>query len=676
MNFIGSTGLNIASTITDETSKNYYLSSWPPKYDFPVVIDKNGKIISRYGDFKWILTPYTKTSSILNFGDGPDSTIVKNTTANADLYRQVIAWWMWGPGPSIAPSTVKTIHDRLSKLFRLCSDNKILASELYKYPQIYEQLPNTMSAGRLGKLIYQLHCIYENRTQIGFYILDRSALEVLSLHCTDYKHQQTAYIPPRIWQYQVLQLRSFLDDYLKIKDKLELCYAHCLKLYKDYYGSISEAYEPTHKRHRHRSPFNERNGENFNTLADDFGIGATLRKWVTGPNSSLNGHGKGVTLLSSYLTMASRVGLAYTLNFTAIRVSEGWTLRANCLKHENDERFGIFWTIEGETKKTIRDNDARWITSPSVAFAIEVMAHTTKLRLVAAQLNPNTSLDETNLSNPYLITRSYEPWTSRINDHFTLDIRPRYVPYADLTEYYPFLLDPTAITINKSDLDIARLITPTLDSGKYYIGAVWPFAWHQLRRTGAVNMQASNLVSEATLQYDMKHQTRFQSLYYGQGFSKLIFNEDARSEYVKSMYEVHAFNTTALLQKRFSSPHGEKRKATMLAPINKRNLDRLTAAGRAENISIRPILLGVCMYKGHCKFGGIDNFIRCGGGDNSAPCADVMYDREKLIPIKHLRAELLLLKEIAEPGSPYFESLKAQLKSADNAIAAMTKNEG
>ncbi|MCY1457783.1 hypothetical protein D9M71_751050 [compost metagenome] len=79
------------------------------------------------------------------------------------------------------------------------------------------------------------------------------------------------------------------------------------------------------------------------------------------------------------------------------------------------------------------------------------------------------------------------------------------------------------------------------------------------------------------------------------------------------------------------------------------------------------------MYKGSCKFGGIDNFIRCGGGDTSVPCTEVMYDREKFIPIKQLRAEILLRKELAAPDSPYLESLVAQLKSVDNALTEINK---
>lgn len=673
MSFIGSTSLNIESDIIYETSKNYHLSSWPPKDDFPVVIDKNEKTISFYGDSEWKLTPYTKTSCILNFGDGTKPSRIKNTKPNANLYRQIIAWWMWGPHPSVAPLTIKTTHDRLSKLFQLCSENNILASELYKYPKIFEQLPLILSAGRLGKLIYHLHSIFENREQIGFYILDRAALETLSLRCSDHEERQTAYIPPRIWLYQVQKLRLFLEDYLKIKIQLEKCYERSLEMYKNHYGSMELAFEPTGNRPGRGTPFNDRGCVDFECLADDMGIGPTLRKWMTGPSSSLNGYGKGIRLLSSYLTMASRLGLGYILNFTIMRVGEAWSLRADCLKHESDQRFGEFWTIVGETTKTQRDDDARWITSPSVAIAIDVMSHAAKLRLVAAQLNPKAQLNEEHISNPFLTCRAYEPWSARHNDNFSLDILPRYTPYADLVEYYPFLFDKSEIQINKQDLDVARLITPTLDSKKYYVGATWPFAWHQLRRTAAVNMQASNLVSEASLQYDMKHQTRFQSLYYGQGFSKLLFNEDARSEYVRSMYEVHALNTMSLLQKRFISPHGEKRKAAMLAPINKKNLDMLAAAAKAQHIPFREVLLGVCMYKGSCKFGGIDNFIRCGGGDTSVPCTEVMYDRKKLIPIKQLRAEILLRKELAAPDSPYLESLVAQLKSVDNALTEINK---
>ncbi|MEX3937270.1 hypothetical protein AB4Y32_37005 [Paraburkholderia phymatum] len=76
------------------------------------------------------------------------------------------------------------------------------------------------------------------------------------------------------------------------------------------------------------------------------------------------------------------------------------------------------------------------------------------------------------------------------------------------------------LRITQQDRDLARLVTPTLDSGRFAVGKVWPLAWHQLRRTGTVNMQASGLVSDASLQFQLKHVSRAMSLYYGRGYAR------------------------------------------------------------------------------------------------------------------------------------------------------------
>lgn len=102
---------------------------------------------------------------------------------------------------------------------------------------------------------------------------------------------------------------------------------------------------------------------------------------------------------------------------------------------------------------------------------------------------------------------------------------------------YPKLLNPSALKITEENIDMARLITPTLDSKKFAIGKIWLLAWHQSRRTGAVNMPASGLVSDASLQYQLKHVSRAMDLYYGPGYSRVRLEEDAQTLYVHTLYE-------------------------------------------------------------------------------------------------------------------------------------------
>ena len=48
-------GLAIDTSLVSSTAQNYRPKTWPPHRDFPIIIDADGKVVSRYGDPTWIL---------------------------------------------------------------------------------------------------------------------------------------------------------------------------------------------------------------------------------------------------------------------------------------------------------------------------------------------------------------------------------------------------------------------------------------------------------------------------------------------------------------------------------------------------------------------------------------------------------------------------------------------
>jgi len=109
-------------------------------------------------------------------------------------------------------------------------------------------------------------------------------------------------------------------------------------------------------------------------------------------------------------------------------------------------------------------------------------------------------------------------------------------------------------------------------------------------------------------------------------------------------------------------------KLRKLQLIDPKDSTKLTEAAKAGRVSYRETLLGGCMKRGSCPFGGIDNISHCGGGDTGTPCADALYDRAKTSRIVKL-AELISarLGEVPE-SSPLRESLEAQQRSVKNAL--------
>ena len=216
-------------------------------------------------------------------------------------------------------------------------------------------------------------------------------------------------------------------------------------------------------------------------------------------------------------------------------------------------------------------------------------------------------------------------------------------------------------------LTMARLATPTL-SDAFAVGKLWPLAWHQLRRTGAVNRQASGLVSDASLQFQLKHVARAMSLYYGQNHSRVRLEEKAHSLYVRVLYETLGRQLQQLTSERFTSPHGEKRKSEMVRLIAPADAKKVIDLAKKGTVAYRPILLGVCTSRTPCPYGGIDNIAHCGGDSSGGPkpCADVLYDPAQRNAVKALEAVLDERLATADEGSPLRASLKAQKRSVEN----------
>lgn len=670
-------GLGIDSQQVVPEASNFRPSRWPPPKDFPIVIDGEGNVVSRYDDHTWKLWPWARKSLTLNFGDGPQRKgVLGIIPENANLLRQIAAWWLYGPRAVQTASSLNHRFKLLRPLFILCSRQGICASDITRFPAVADQFYPCLRSSGAAAALSLLHTLYEERELLGFTLLDREGLSRLEAALPDHAPRQTPYIPPRIWLHQNQRLRAFLDEFLEHRERIESCYRFCLDAYARNAGSLTQActrgIAPSRKPFVATSATGARTGAefhgHFSQTAKRFGIDGLLQHWLLRPDQSIDDEDSTVSLLSTYFSMVSFVGMAYLLNFSVMRIEEGWSLRANCLLVESDARFGPIYLLSGPTTKTVKDDDARWVTSPSAQVAIDAMTCVARLRVAAAAANPAVPTVPEDISNPYLFLRAYEPWAGTKEIARPLSVRPSCLSYAMLVVKHPRLFDKEELTITDADLQIARLVNPTLDSGIYAVGKCWPLAWHQLRRTGAVNMQASGLVSDASVQYQLKHASRAMSLYYGQGYSKVRLNQKAQNEHIRTMYEVLSKEIARLFTGRFVNPHGDQRKAGILRLIDPKDSKQLVAAAKTGTVSWRETLLGGCTKIGPCEFGGIDNIARCGGGDGSAPCVDALYDREKVPAMRKLQRLIEIRLVEAPMESPYRKSLEAQQRAVENAL--------
>lgn len=670
-------GLAIASPIVTPDAPNYRPPTWPPANDWPVIINAAGRVVSRWGDSVWRLDPWAGKAKTLNFGDGRVSRCPSIDPANANLLRRIVGWWIWGPNGVRTAGTLRSRFDQIRAVFVLCSEAGILASDLMRFPRVADRLPEVISPSGADGILQLLHTIHEQRGDLDFTLLDRAGLARLEAALPAHEARQTAYIPPRIWHYQVTRLRECLDDFLAYRERVEACFQFCLDAYATNYGSLAAAL--TESGSSATNPFQcpppktngTRSGKRyfgpFALTAEKFGIDALLERWV-GPRGRKNSFASiGIDSFSGYLLLVSRAGLAYLLNFSLMRIEEGWNLRTGCLNVEDDARFGPIYTVRGVTTKTMHDDEAIWITSSSVRVAIDAMTAIARLRMSCAQANPLVPVSPVDISHPYLQSFLFEPW--RVGREANYHVRRDHPSYQKVLAAYPKLFDPEQLRITRQDIDLARLVTPTLDADKFAVGKVWPLAWHQLRRTGAVNMQASGLVSDASLQYQLKHVSRAMSLYYGRGYARVRLEGDAQTLYIRTLYETLGRALVRLTTDTFVSPHGDKRKAEIVRLIEPADMKKLTKLTKEGRVTCREILLGVCTNREPCSYGGIDSVAHCGGGDATGdvkPCPDVLYDRDKVCQVKELDRHLDERLADAPSDSPLKASLEAQKRSVRN----------
>lgn len=667
-------GLHIDSPIVHPHAVNFRPPSWPPPPDWGPILDADGVPACFYRDSIWPLDVWAGTPCKLNFGDGKSRGGGKRIdSANAEFLRQCTTWFMYGPRGCRTAGALKNKFLSIKPLFAICSQEGILASNLMRFDAVIDKVAQALAKSGFGHVLSYLHDLLDASELLGFCLLNQEGLARLAKLRPEHEIEQTPYIPPRIWTYQLKRLRECLQDYTEHQDRIEDCFRFCLEAYAVSHGSLKAAMSSTAA--TSKSPFGKRPTKTskgpFKLTADRFGVTDLLERW-TGPFTNGKSENQ-IIKLSQYLDLVSKAGLAYLLNFSLMRIEEGYSLRSDCLLVEHDKTYGDIPMLVGATTKTDPDSDARWPVSKSAAIAIEAMKHIAALRMLCAHERDDLGITEEDKIAPYLMSYQYEPWS--LGKSKPYGTRPKPWTYQQFLSAYPLLLDNEQITITAEDLQIALQITPTLNRDAFKIGVAWPFAYHQLRRTGAVNMQASGLVDEPSLQLQLKHQTRAMTLYYGRNHSRLALNEETRTMFLKAMYQEQARALSAIPGPQFVSPLGETRKAAIVHMISEKDAAALSKAIKRGGVSARNIRAGFCFNARPCPYGGIESITHCLGEEDSKGCPDLLLDKTKVGDIKRYEKAVDDQLAVVHPDSPRCRALLGEKRSIEKFYAhAQAKN--
>ncbi|ADJ65574.1 hypothetical protein [Herbaspirillum seropedicae] len=674
------------------TARCYRLPSFPPPPDWPVVEDADGNVISLWGDAFWDWTPFHGKKMKIHFNrDIHGSTGGMRTepisAENEWDLRLIVTTMIYGPHGITNANVLKLDFHLIRRVVSFCEDNGIRVRDLGRFPTVWKSLAKvTRNARSRERLILILDRLLQSKEELGFAILESRDIAKLAevfanSTATGAREdtEQVAYIPPRLYIYTLNRQRECIDDFLANQEKIAQCFEFCLDAYVHNFGSLQAAIEKTNGA---QMPFTKPSKKSiskairlgfyrgtFHDTAKRFKIAGLLAKWVAADIDD-DETDEGVTSLKmfcSYLNLINSVCLPYIGAFTFQRKEELGALRSDCLIWERDPIVGPIPIICGETTKTDPDNDARWPTSPHVAVAVEAANAVARMRMTAV-VDATSPSNKALTSNPLLFSPPTEPWSSSRSKGKVHNYRSSVQSYAQIIAAHTKLFDPDVLKMTEEDLVHARRFTPNLDKkGAFAVGKPWPFSYHQLRRTGGINMYASGLLSETSIQVLLKHLVIYQTRYYRQHFSSARINETRQAMVVSSAYLVLAKQLKASVEDRFVSPAGnslEQDKEIHL--ISESDYKKLIAAANRDEISFRGTTLGGCVTRGDCQYGGIESIARCAGGDGGKPCQDAKLDKAKREFVADLLANYVIQQMQFQPGTRRYEALQMEISACRN----------
>jgi len=122
----------------DVRALNHRTQTLQPPEDFPISVTSEGRVLSRYQDDVWDLTPYATTATRMRFLPLVDGASAAVSIRNVGLQKRVAFWSLYGMGVRCSVNSVLGLFHVFRKIIALCTRNGVLASELFRYPAVYE----------------------------------------------------------------------------------------------------------------------------------------------------------------------------------------------------------------------------------------------------------------------------------------------------------------------------------------------------------------------------------------------------------------------------------------------------------------------------------------------------------------------------------------------------------
>lgn len=639
------------SIIPNIVPKAFKPNHFPPNEDWIMSFDTNGFPLSTYKHGIWDFRAY-ETSALFNFKK------CELSRENLSTLKQSTFLILYHP--HLFPGKIascRAYFGCLKKIAEECERNSILMEDLPRFPKVQEAVAKRFPKGSFSIYINFLHKFSRICSSFNLNFVNEFVISNFIAVRKESEKIQTPYIPPRIWGYQVNRLNECLDDFFNNYSSLVTAFNWLSETYEHNVTVVGKLYgSPFHHSDKFRK-FRITYPSKFKGFCEEYGLSELFEKWLGGKQDDIR-------QFSRYFNLVRDAALLYILNFSLQRVGEVVTLRSDCLLIESDPKLGEIFLVVGETTKTDPDSDARWVVPKSVQKAVDAATCIAKLRMRHAPNRFTVKADK--VTSVPLALAATEPWSSKhpnLKNQFGETVIT--LRYGDFLFSYPKALDKKIITISEDDWKTALSLTPNLGNNpKFRIGLPWRLAAHQLRRTTNVNMFASSMVSDRSLQWAMKHLSVNMTMYYGRNHTNLRLNSDAETGFIIEGYKAiyKRLNDVVNDNITFALPHKKLITSSHVIDLIQGNEERkLTQLMKQGLVDCRSTLLGYCMKPGPCSYGGVESLTKCTHGEGGGICMDAVFDRNNQHALDGLKKSFEEKLSSIDPDSPRATALKKEI---------------
>ena len=617
-----------------------------PKDDMPISFDKNGQVLSRFGDDFWDFSAVIRgyeTGSILDFSE-------KGTGLNKEtlIHLRLITLYNWFYARNSKDVvTFKTIRNKYSVYKSLAiffNSKKSSFLNMNRNGIAQRKYLEKLSLNKASRIDILISIIKSMNKAGNFFKLGedfgigQSFMEkiekIRSIAVSTKK--QTALIPSRIYS-------EFIHSSLEV-----------FKIFNDNLNRLKIFFAETF----HTLTKNQRiNPLTFLKLMES----SSLQKYCEYFNVR-NRH----QLIYS-LTLVQTLGFFLVGCFSGMRKTEILSLGQNCLQQKVIDGREVY-VLNGYTSKTsaIGVRNATWITSKTIVPIIDTLKglHSIIKNICDYYgVYKNIPIEEYSLF-PHIPIQQME-----VNGIHSLYKHPPTLLY-NIDKAFELLKN---IEVRKEDIKELERFNPLVNWIEEYnlkIGKVWQFRPHQFRRSLVVYAIRSGMIQLAVLKKQLQHLTVDMTSYYGNssGSASNLFEDslieefkEENSRYQFVQYEEKVVDSKGIL---FGA---EGTRLSLLRQMNQApeyliDKQKTLQYFKEGRLSYKKTPLGGCSKIGTCDKLGFSYITAC------IDCKDSIFDSDSKAALNKIKQAYIARLSKYEITSITYKQLQIEINSIDKIL--------